>query len=59
MKAYTALVMTIMSTVILLWMMVMMLVIMVMWGMLLTVKLLLSFVATVVTSFTEDTVITT
>jgi hypothetical protein len=59
MKAYAALTMAIMTTVILLWMVVMMLVIMVMWGMLLTVKLLLTMVATVVTSFTKDTAITT
>jgi hypothetical protein len=51
--------MVIMTTVILLWIMVVMTMIMVMWGMLLTVKVLLILVATVVTSFTEDTVITT
>ena len=59
MKAYTALAMEIMTTVVLLWMMVLMTMIMVMWGMLLTVKVLLILVATVNTPFTEDTAITT
>jgi len=59
MKAYTALAMAIMTTVVLLWMMVMVTMIMVMWGMLLTVEVLLILVATADTLFTEDTAITT
>lgn len=55
MKAYMALAMAIMTTVVLLRMMVMMTMIMVMWGMLLTVKVLLILMATVDTPFTADT----